>query len=73
MPLWRDAGGTAAAAGPESTSSRAGSSGSAVAAGGIERKYETITQWEDLERWIGQLCTARTCSLSIFKRPAWNT
>jgi DNA polymerase-1 len=25
---------------------------------GVERKYETITKWEDLERWIAQLSTA---------------
>ena len=25
---------------------------------GVERKYETITQWEDLERWIARLSTA---------------
>ncbi|GAC1453222.1 MAG: DNA polymerase I [Steroidobacteraceae bacterium] len=28
------------------------------AAPGIERRYQTITRWEDLERWLGQLRSA---------------
>ena len=41
------------------TSSRAGSlPGAPLPLEGVERKYETITQWEDLERWIALLSKA---------------
>ena len=45
--------GTAAAAPPA-----AAPSGASPAPADIARRYETVTRWEDLERWLAAVCTA---------------
>jgi DNA polymerase I len=43
------------AAGPAAAAIGAPGSVAGAVLAGVERKYETITRWEDLERWIGVL------------------
>jgi len=53
--------GSSAKAAPAAGSSAAGgplAGGAAVAAEHLERRYETITRWEDFERWLAALAAA---------------